>query len=178
MVLPTAIAEHKKVYNSGFWFRGGETQRFQKLGLTESEKKFFSVSDEHKQKVFEIKGYRCAVLICMEAQQPAYTHFAPESVDLILWPGYWGWTQDDSWSAGSRDERPNLVYQNVNSWKRPMIQSNFAFNDLGDDRNTGPEGLSVVTDANNTLRYRGEHRGETGFIVSLDQGGIRDCIPL
>jgi predicted amidohydrolase len=25
VVLPTAIAEHKKVYNSGFWFGGGET---------------------------------------------------------------------------------------------------------------------------------------------------------
>lgn len=42
VVLPTAIAEDEKVYNSGFWFGEDETQRFQKVGLTESEKNFQS----------------------------------------------------------------------------------------------------------------------------------------
>lgn len=114
----------------------------------------------------------------MEAQQPAYTHFTPGGVDLILWPGYWGWTQADSWGASAQGEKPNLVYENMASWKLPLIQSNFAYNDLGDDKKTGPEGLSVVVDANNILRYQGEYHKEAGFIVSLDQSTILDCASL
>lgn len=169
VVLPTAIFENGKVFNSGYWFASSAVTRFQKLSLTESEKNFFAVANENRQKVFEVGGYGCALLICMEAQLDPWTHFDAEAADLVLWPGYWGWTLEDPWRAVSSDGRPQLVYGNMDTWKMPLIQANFAANDLGDHRTSGPEGLSVVVDEANVLRYRGEHRAEAGFVVTLDR---------
>src|SRR5690606_4765338 len=119
---PTALTDEGKVYNSGFFFDGLRTSRFQKLGLTESEQKFFSVSDSSRKKVFTVKNYRFALLICMEAQQDSWTHFQPQEADLILWPGYWGWTSSDKWGPQSSEARPNLVYQNMSVWRLPLVQ--------------------------------------------------------
>jgi len=179
VVLPTAIFENGEVYNSGFWFGDGVASRFQKLGLTESEKKFFSVSEAHRQKVFSINGYRCALLVCMESQQDPWTHFQANQADIILWPGYWGWTLNDRWNSVSHEGKPNLVYKNMSAWGLPLIQANFAANDLGDSRTTGPEGLSVVVDENNVQRYKGPHLEEAGFVVTLGRNEgrvvLQDC---
>lgn len=178
VVLPTAISEYGKVFNSGFWFTGREIKRFQKLGLTESEKKFFSVSADNTEKVFEVNGYKCALLICMEAQQAHNTHFEAGAAHFILWPGYWGWTNQDKWSGESREGKPNLIFENMSSWRIPLIQSNFAYNDLQDERRSGPEGLSVVVDENNVLRYQGGHKKEMGFVVTLEQRTLKFVAPL
>src|SRR5690606_39059782 len=57
VVLPTALVE-EKIYNTGFVFSHGSQKQFYKLGLTESEQKFFSTPMEASQKVFECQGYR------------------------------------------------------------------------------------------------------------------------
>ena len=178
VVLPTAIADREKIYNSGFWFSDKEIKRFQKCGLTDSERNFFSVSKDFLTKVFEVKGYRCALLICMEAQQLPYTYFPKNSADLILWPGYWGWTPADTWSIKSFNNKENLVYKNMISWQLPLIQSNFAFNDLDDKRASGPEGLSIVVNKDNNLCFRGKHMKESAFIVTVKQNKVICCNPL
>ena len=63
VVLPTAIVENGQVFNSGFWFKRGNALQFYKTGLTDSEKKFFSVPNASVSKVFELKGIRFAILI-------------------------------------------------------------------------------------------------------------------
>jgi predicted amidohydrolase len=183
VVLPTALAEDRKIYNAGFFFEDGRRRRFHKRGLTESETRFFALPDEGEDKVFEIRGYRCGLLICREAQQDTDAHLRAESVDLILWPGYWGWTLGEEWGDLDSVDQPNSVHANVARWRRPLIQANFAFNALGDARAGGPEGLSVVVGSDNQLAYRAAHRQECGFIVTLDRvcsGSveIQDCRPL
>ncbi len=74
VILPTAIVENQKVYNSGFWFKGNTKTQFFKLGLTDSEKKFFSIPEAATQKVFEIGSLKCGLLICKEAQQAPWQH--------------------------------------------------------------------------------------------------------
>jgi predicted amidohydrolase len=171
-----------RVYNSGFWFRGNAISRFQKIGLTDSETKFFSVSPQHRQKVFVLNGYRCALLICREAQQASAEYFTPGEADLVLWPGYWGWTAQSVWGPLSEEKIPNLVFENMSHWKVPLIQANFSGNNMGDARSSGPEGLSVVVDESNILRYRAPQKQESAFVVTVDRMEgrcvLKSCEPL
>lgn len=168
VVLPTAFVEEDKVFNSGFWFKGAECQQFFKLGLTDSEKKFFA-TPTHTQKTFEVKDYKFAVLICYEAEHEAWTYFSKDSVDAILWPGYWGWTLNEEWEANRSPEKINPIFQNMLSWQRPLLQANFSVNDLEGHKTAGPEGLSYIINSDNTRLHRGPHLQSDGFIVHLDR---------
>lgn len=169
VVLPTAIVESEKVFNSGFWFKENECERFYKIGLTDSEKKFFSVPADERSKVFKIKGYNVAVLICFEIEHGPWTYFEKEQVDAILWPGYWGWKLEDTWTEKREQEKLNPIFKNMTAWQIPILQSNFACNDLDGHTGAGPEGLSFVVNSNNELIRKGAHLKSAGFIVSLDK---------
>lgn len=168
VILPTAIVDDQKIFNSGFWFAGKSRTQFFKLGLTDSEKKFFSIPEHETQKVFEIGNVKCGLLICKEAQQEPWQYMTPGEVDFLIWPGYWGWTKDCKWQAVT-DEKRNLVFENSLIWKTPLIQANFAYNDLGGQPNAGPEGLSMVVDSDNNLFFQADHLRESGFIVQLEK---------
>lgn len=168
VILPTAVVDDK-IYNSGFIFSAGKREQFYKLGLTESEQKFFSLPKKPSNKKFQCKNYKFGLLICMEAQQEAWNHFTDDEVDFILWPGYWGWEKDDEWIELKSNNEENLVFQNMLHWKKPLIQSNFALNDFGDSRKNGPKGLSVVINNDNQLHFKGEYEKESAFIVSLEK---------
>lgn len=167
VILPTAIVENGKVYNSVFLFRPGSSQEFFKVGLTPSEMKFFSVPADASKKILEINGIRLAILICREAQDESWHHFTKDEVDAILWPGYWGWTEEDEWTPILKTGEINSVMENMRSWQMPLIQSNFAFNDLEGYTGPGPIGRSVVINSENQLAYRGACNKEQGFIVEL-----------
>lgn len=169
VVLPTAIVLNKKVYNSGRWFKSDQYIEFYKIGLTESEKNFFSIPESHCQKVIESQGFKFAILICFEAQHPAWTYFKPGEVDAILWPGYWGWTLESQWSEEIEPDKKNLIYSNILDWKVPVLQSNFSVNDLQGHSGAGPEGLSCVIDSNNQPVSRGPHKQCGGLIVKLEK---------
>lgn len=169
VVLPTAIVENEKVYNSAFWIRKGASEQLYKVGLTPSEIKFFSIPQNVPKKIIEVKDTKLAILICREAQDGPWTHFAKGEADAILWPGYWGWTEDDEWTANLTTGEPNIILENMKSWKIPLIQANFAFNDLEGYSGPGPTGRSVVVDANNILVHRGEYNQESGFIVNFQK---------
>lgn len=168
VILPTAIVDNQKIYNSGFWFKGKSRIPFYKLGLTDSEQKFFATPEYETQKVFKIGDFKCGILICKEAQQEPWQYMAPAEVDFLIWPGYWGWTKDCKWQAVT-DEKRNLVFENSLIWKAPLIQANFAYNDLGGQSGSGPEGLSMVVDSDNSLFFQGDHLRESGFIVQLEK---------
>jgi len=167
VALPTAFVQDERVYNSGYWFKRGERLPFFKMGLTDSEKKFFSVPNEPASKVFRVRNYRFAILICFEAENEPWSYFQNRDVDAVLWPGYWGWTLEDQWNPVKASGMPNAIYLNAAHWKVPIIQANFSKNALGDNRKTGPEGLSVVIDQDNKMVHRGPHKLAGGFIVSL-----------
>jgi predicted amidohydrolase len=179
VVLPTAIAEEEKVFNSGFWFTKNERQRFYKIGLTDSEKTFFSIPADWGAKVIQTKGYNLAILVCFEMEHDAWTYFKKDQADLILWPGYWGWTVDDAWTTTKDQGKPNTIFSNMSVWKMPILQCNFSHNDLQGHKGAGPEGLSFVIDQNNELVHKGAHLKPEGYVVSLDKNGsqtiIRSC---
>jgi predicted amidohydrolase len=171
VILPTALVEEEKIFNSGFWFKKNERQQFFKIGLTESEKQFFSVPEKPGEKVLNINGFRCGLLICKEAQEETWSYIDDE-VDFIVWPGYWGWTQEFTWQEKD-DGIDNLVYMNSTKWKCPIIQSNFAYNDLGQHTGAGPEGLSIVVDSENKVVFRAGHLKESGYVVKLEKSNGR-----
>lgn len=175
VILPTAMVEENKNFNSGFHFQQGRRQRFYKVGLTESEVKFFSTPQTLTPKVFECKGFKFALLICIEAEHPAWTYFKPTEADFILWPGYWGWEPEDDWSEHKKSKKEeNLIYKNMQEWQLPLIQANFAYNhstDPGVPAPTGPKGLSVVVDKENNLVTRGELEQESYTLVKVDKLG-------
>lgn len=170
IALPSALREGDRCFNAGFWISPSGTETFFKIGLTAAERTFF-VAPEQSQKIFQAAGLRFGVLICCEIQEPPFTSLA--EADVILWPGYWGWTPEDSWGAMDDNGKPNRVFANIEVWKRPVIQANFAGNDFKGE--SGPQGLSVVIDADNRLVHRARHSVESGFIVSLEKGadGVR-----
>lgn len=174
VLLPTALKEDV-IYNTGFFFNQNDVKRFYKIGLTESEEKFFSIPEGYKKEIFEVKGYRFMPLICMEAQLDSDLYFSNGDVDFILWPGYWGWDESDEWKKLKQDETENLVYKNVSSWSVPLIQSNFSCNDLGDSRNSGPHGLSIVVKSNNDLVYRGPYEKQECFVVEIIDKEVKNC---
>lgn len=169
VVLPTAIVEEGGIFNSGFWFKNEGRHQFYKLGLTDSEKKFFATPPAQSSKVFEKNGYRFGILVCYEAEHAPWTYFDDGTVDAILWPGYWGWTVEMGWSAYRDQDRANPIFQNMTHWKCPLLQANFANNNLGDGMTGGPEGLSYIVNTDNTLVHRGLHLKEDGFVVNLEK---------
>lgn len=181
IVLPTALVDGEKIYNSGFWFKGNIKTQFYKLGLTESEKTFFAVPDYETPKVFQLKDFKCGLLICKEVQLEPYQYIGSSEIDFILWPGYWGWTKDCRWQS-STDGKENLIFSNSLKWKNPIVQANFAFNDLGGQSGPGPEGVSMVIDSDNRLLFQGSHLSESGFIVQISKvdnnAVVTECLSL
>lgn len=183
VVLPTAISENEKVFNSGFWIKPTSRQKFYKTGLTESERKFFSIPQEPTSKVFSMKGYSFGLLVCFEAEHSPWSFFEKNQVDAILWPAYWGWSVDEIWGPHKGSQKVNPIFNNMAAWKIPLLQANFSMNDLGGSTGAGPEGLSFIIDADNQLVHRGPHLRSDGFLVKLlkdDQGtrilGISDLV--
>jgi predicted amidohydrolase len=182
VVLPTAIVDDAKIYNSGFWFKQGESYPFYKIGLTKSESGFFSLPIAKTKKVFEIKGFNLAVLICYEAEHEPWRYFQAGDADAILWPGYWGWTLESEWQETRVASTPNPIFANIKTWNMPLIQANFALNDLEGHTGSGPEGLSFVISSDNKLLYRGAHLKHDRFLVRLSKTNgkttVSDCLSI
>lgn len=98
--------------------------------------------------------------------------FDQGQVDIILWPGYWGWEKGDSWQEFKKDGEINLVYRNMNLWQRPLIQANYAFNDLSDSRNLGPHGMSMFIQSDNSLSGMGDFNLEACYKVEVEEKQI------
>lgn len=171
--LPSAIIEDDKIFNSGYLFGDEKPIRFFKLGLTDSEKTFFSLPTTKSKKVFEIKGYKLALVICFEAEQDASEYFQKGEADIVLWPGYWGWEEGDLWSEFKKDGEINKIFQNMNEWRVPLIQSNFSYNDLSDYRSAGPHGLSMFVNSDNTIFAQADSDSESCYEIHVSENQIK-----
>jgi len=168
ILLPTGIKKGE-IYNTGFYFNNNEIKQFYKIGLTDSEKKFFSAPSNYQKEIFEIKSFKFFTLICMEAQESAYKYFKPDDVDFIVWPGYWGWKKNDTWNKIKSDGEECLVFENMTRWQIPLIQANFAYNDFSDARSDGPHGMSMIVNSDNSLFNTGAIDQESCLIVDLEK---------
>lgn len=177
VVLPTAL-DDGKIYNTGFVFGGIDREQFYKIVFSESEKKFFSTLEKNTKKIFSIKKYNIAILLCLEAEMHPYLFFAKGDADLILWPGYWRWQREDKWEEFKKDGNPNLIFKNMNEWKIPLIQSNFAFNDIADERNAGPHGLSMFVNKDNSLFFQADFNKESCYQITVENQKITRCLKL
>jgi predicted amidohydrolase len=163
IIVPSAYVEAEKIYNAVFIFDSNEVQVQYKVGLTESEQKFFSIPEKAHSKIFITKGIRIGVLVCIEAQMPPYSFIKEGEFDLIVWPGYISSGENKEWNNLEKNE----VYQNMIYWKVPLIQSNFSFNDLSIGKHRGPDGHSIILDKNNNLVQRGKFQENDIIITSL-----------
>jgi predicted amidohydrolase len=154
IVLPSAYVENSKIFNAVFIFKDNVIETLYKVGLTDSEKSFFSIPDNYKNKVFLSHGYKIALLLCYEAQLNPYEFFKESEVDLILWPGYINSGVEKIWDVSTADK----VYLNMKSWKVPLIQANFSFNDSSINSDTGPDGHSVFLNSSNELVLRAKYK--------------------
>jgi predicted amidohydrolase len=134
-----------------------------KIGLTESEKNFFSLPDKINNKVFNYQNKKIAILICFEAQQAPFKFFKEGEVDLILWPGYIHSGEDKSWG-----DCENQVFTNMKSWKVPLVQANFSHNDETIKSPSGPDGHSIILQKDNKLFKRGKFKEDDFLSVNLE----------
>lgn len=156
VILPTIVVEESKFYNSGFYLHQGNLEQFFKVGLTESEKVFFSLPTIKSKKIFEIKNKKFAVLICFEASEESWKYFSEGEIDFILWPGYWGWQEGAAWESEIKSYgTPNNIFENMTKWKCPLFQSNFSYNDFDPP---GPQGLSFFISSDNRVIKQGGFR--------------------
>jgi predicted amidohydrolase len=163
IILPSANVENSKTYNAIFIFDSNQMTIQYKVGLTESEKKFFSIPEIKHSKIFTTKGIRIGILICFEAQQSPFSFIKEGDVDLILWPGYISSGTKKDWNAVEKNE----VYENMTHWKVPLIQSNFSFNHSSIGKDRGPDGHSIILDKNNNLVQRGKYKENDIVITHL-----------
>lgn len=170
VVLPSGVMLDDARYNVAFVLRDGPRLSIFKRGLTPSELGFFS-APATSDRSFLCRGYRCAVLICAEAEQPAWSHL-DQNVDLVLWPGYWGWSLDEPWAELREGGSPCPLFANQRQWARPMIQSNFSGNALGDGRQGGPSGLSVFIRRDGAVAGRGAHAQEGAWLLTLTEDAL------
>jgi hypothetical protein len=98
----------------------------------------------------EVNGFKFITFICMEAQELFNIYFNNEDVDFRVWSGHWGWSKNDTWKAIKNDGGCCLVYSNMLKWQRPLIQTNFAYNDSLDFRGNGPHGVSMIVNSDNS----------------------------
>ena len=85
----------------------------------------------------------------------------------------WGWNEGDTWQEFKSEGEPNLIFQNMKAWKKPLIQSNFAYNDLSDHRDSGPHGLSMFVNSNNTLHSNAEFDKESCYRIRIENNEIK-----
>ena len=173
--LPSAITKDQVNYNSGYLFGNDKPIQFFKLGLTKSERTFFSTPTHETKKIFKIKGYNLALVICFEAELSFDQYFKEGQVDVVLWPGYWGWQKGESWKEKKISGEANIVYENMTKWKIPLIQANFAFNDLREHRGKGPHGMSMFVNSDNTLAGSGDYDSESCYEVYVSDNEIKYC---
>lgn len=161
--------EDGKFLNAGFYFQPKHPlQQVFKEGLTESEEKFFTAGKNHS-RILEVKGYRLAFLICIEAAHEPWTYLDPAHLpDAILWPGYWGKDRDAIWDESLTGDSLK-IFQNNRVWKTPIIQATFFDNCADDKLGEGPFGRSVAISGQNQLTHVAARRSAEDFKVVIKQ---------
>jgi len=166
-VIPTSIRQKSSFYNGSIVVgKDGEViEVLCKRGLTPAEESFFSIPQK-KKRVFSFQGFRFALIFCREIED-AKELLGQESIDAILWPGYWGW--DDDWEWNDKEPWTRLLQEVASFCQCPIIQANF----LGDNaiKNTDGSTLggSVAVSEKGELIDRSRPNQATPLLVTLNR---------
>ncbi|MBT3570182.1 MAG: carbon-nitrogen hydrolase family protein [Opitutae bacterium] len=136
-VIPTSIRQNNSFYNGSIVVdtEGELIEVLCKRGLTSAEEAFFSVPQK-KKRVFSFQGFRFALIFCREIED-AKELLGQESLDAILWPGYWGW--DEDWEWDDKEPWTRLLQEVASFCQYPIIQANF----LGDNAIKNSDGSTL-----------------------------------
>ena len=166
-VIPTSICQKSSFYNGSIVVGkdGKVIEVLCKRGLTPAEESFFSIPQK-KKRVFSFQGFRFALIFCREIED-AQELLGQESIDAILWPGYWGW--DENWEWNDKERWTRLLQKVANSCRCPIIQANF----LGDNAIKNSDGSalggSVAVSEKGELIGRSVPRQSTPLLVTLSK---------
>lgn len=91
---PVLNEENEEIWNAALVFKPREeAQVAAKVGLTESERGFFTAGVERP--VFSWRGKRFSILFCREILDDLSPGLGlQEDLDFLLWPGYIAWSDD------------------------------------------------------------------------------------
>ncbi len=160
IILPSAyVGNDGQIINGGWLVNGPLTEPFYKVGLTESEKRFFASVASPGKRSFKIRGVDCALVICREIDDPSNTYV--NSPDLVIWPGYYNWLTTP-WQQPEGAARLNTA----SNWGVPLIQCNWAKN-VGTNSAAAPSGGSVVA-IGDELVDQDLYHVESASIIEID----------
>jgi predicted amidohydrolase len=166
-VIPTSICQKSSFYNGSIVVGkdGKVIEVLCKRGLTPAEESFFSIPQK-KKRVFSFQGFRFALIFCREIED-AKELLGQESIDAILWPGYWGW--DDDWEWNDKEPWTRLLQEVASFCQCPIIQANF----LGDNAIKNSDGStlggSVAVSEKGELIDRSRPNQATPLLVTLNR---------
>jgi predicted amidohydrolase len=166
-VIPTSIRQKNSFYNGSLVVgKDGEViEVLCKRGLTPAEEAFFSVPQKRK-RVFSFQGFRFALIFCREIED-AKELLGKESVDAILWPGYWGW--DDNWEWNDKEPWTRLLQEVASFCRCPIIQANFIGDNAIKNADGSTLGGSVAVSEKGELIGRSNPKQATPLLVTLNR---------
>lgn len=179
VVMPSALRLGEAWANAGWVMSGGRRDRFEKVGLTASERQFFREAPDPGARVFTCKGVRCGLVMCREVGDDPGAYWDASELDVILWPGYCRWEDAEVWGERGRSDMGADAYRAVQAWGRPLLQSNFCSNQAADPRRQGPNGRSCVVSSRNVLLHQGETEVASAVVVTLERRGrweVSECV--
>jgi predicted amidohydrolase len=142
--------------------------RFDKIGLHTGEDRIFAPGVPQA-RVFEHRGFRMGVSICIEASHQPWAYFRKDDpMDCILWPGFWGVTPGVTW-ADSQEDCDQRVRQNLKYWRVPMVQATCASSPEAQHWPEKRFGGSLVLNSSGRALYSSKVGAEDYVVVDFDQ---------
>jgi predicted amidohydrolase len=166
-VIPTSIRQKSCFYNGSIVVgKDGEViEVLCKRGLTPAEESFFSIPKK-KKRVFSFQGFRFALIFCREIED-AKELLGQESIDAILWPGYWGW--DEDWEWNNKEPWTRLLQEVASFCRCPIIQANCLGDNAVKNSDGSTLGGSVAVSEKGELIGRSSPKQATPLLVTLNR---------
>jgi predicted amidohydrolase len=130
------------------------------------------VQGEPHARVFEIKGAKIGVIICIETTHDPWSYLPENSgVEAILWPGFYAVTAPRTWSdEQSADTRK--IRENLEHWRVPLLQVTCASSPEAEYWPDQQFGGSVVLDERGREAFSLAPGREELGIVEVEHGKI------
>lgn len=167
VVLPSALQDGDAWANMGWVMSEAGRQRFEKVGLTASERQFFRPAPDPGARMFSCRGVRCGLVLCREVGDDPGAYWDAAELDVLLWPGYCRWEDAEVWGEHGRSDMGADAYRAMQVWARPLLQANFCANAGTDPRARGPNGRSCVVSSRNVLVHQGASEVASAVVVTL-----------
>lgn len=153
----------KIVFNSAIHFPTdfSEIAVTSKIGLADAEKLFFTAGK--KRKIFNIKGYKIAVVFCIEINdaEEIIAEFKNSDIDALAWISYISWDNNDNPSYAIDDESSLRISKHL---KVPILNANWA-NSVNEKTISGMGGSKIIS--NGELDYQSPYNKEDFKIIEI-----------